>query len=303
MGRIILTFLSGFIWLFYLQPRKIQKLWIKGFGFVLSLFAWREKVVDQNIEFAYPHHLEKKKLLKKAAYEHLASTVFEELLLLGPLPRFVNRYADVKGAENWSAAHQKGKGVIFLSSHVGNWEVMSASAVGIGIDLLIVTKKLKPQWLHDAVERGRHKAGFSGTYEPRTFRDIMRHLKKGKTVGFILDQYAGPPVGVRVPFFGVPVGTHSVVALVAKRTGAPVVPVLNYRQPNGRWTVEIQPALHWQTDENPQREIALNTAYYAQVVEKHVKDHPEQWLWVHRRFKGELGPLQEEEWLEGRTRK
>src|SRR6185312_635098 len=118
----------------------------------------------------------------------------------------------------------------FVSSHVGNWEIMSGSGALLGgIDLMIVTKRLKPAWIHRAIERGRIRSGVKGTYEPRPMKDVLRHLSKNGTVGFVMDQYPGPPVGVRVPVFGVPTGTPAAIAALARRTGAPVVPVVNYR--------------------------------------------------------------------------
>jgi KDO2-lipid IV(A) lauroyltransferase len=267
------------------------------------------------LEFAFPHDEKKREYLFREAYRHLGRLVFEILCLLGPMKSFVLKYSELRGLENWKQAHEAGKGVIFLASHVGNWEIMAATgAVFGGMDLMIVTKHLKPEWLHQAIEKGRAACGVSATYEPRTLRDVLAHLKKGGTVGFVLDQYAGPPVGVRVPVFGIPVGTTSAVAMLARRTGAAVVPVVNYRKPDGRFVTEIRPALTWQKADSKMGqsspgqddtawEIAVNTAYYAQVLERDIDDHPEQWLWIHRRFKGDLSPLRDGEWLEGRARR
>jgi len=82
-----------------------------------------------------------------------------------------------------------------------------------------------------------------------------------------------------------------------------VVPVVNYRNPDGRFVSEIRPALTWKTCEDPRREIAENTARFAANLENDIYAHPDEWLWVHRRFKGDLGPLRPEEWIEGRSRR
>jgi KDO2-lipid IV(A) lauroyltransferase len=156
--------------------------------------------------------------------------------------------------------------------------------------------------LHQAIEKGRARCGVTATYEPRTLKDVLGRLKKNGTVGFVLDQYTGPPVGVRVPVFGTPVGTSTAIATLAKRTGAVVLPVINYRTPDGRWKVIIRPAIEWVASEDPAFELAQNTARYASELEKDIYAHPDQWLWIHRRFKGELGPLREGEWNEGRAR-
>lgn len=298
MESVVLLILRTFGWGYGLLPRGIQR----ALGKLLGVFLWvlrpRVQVIRQNLKIAFPD----KKSTLFFAYEHLGHLTLEVLLVLGPLKRFVKKYAVLLGKENWSEAKKKGKGVIFLSSHVGNWEIMAACGALNGIELLLVTKHLKPEWLHLAIEEGRKKCDVLGTYEPKTMKDVLKHLKKHSTVGMILDQYAGPPVGVRVPFFGVPVGTHTAIAMLAKRTGAAVVPVVNYRGKDGKHYVQIYPALDWVPDPNPQKEIAVNTALYASILERHVRQFPEQWLWTHRRFKGDLSPLKESEWERGRLR-
>jgi KDO2-lipid IV(A) lauroyltransferase len=272
-------------------------------GIVLHALAWRVRVVEDNLNIAFPglERAAHRQRLRRAAYAHLGHLVFEVALVLGPLRSFVRRYSELRGLAYWREARASGKGVIFLSSHIGNWELMAAAGGLAGIDLMLVTKRLKPEWFHRAIAAGRATCGVRATYEPRTLKDVLACLKKGETVGFVLDQYAGPPVGVRVPVFGQPVGTNTVVASIAKRTGAAVLPVLNYRDGN-KHIVEIQKPLDWVSDPIPAKEIAVNTAQYAKLLEGHILAHPEQWLWIHRRFKGDLSPLRENEWAEGRAR-
>jgi len=215
-------------------------------------------------------------------------------MLLGEMPRIAKEKVDFRGFENWKRAQEQGRGVLFLSSHVGNWEIMAAAGAAQGMELLIVTKHLKPEWLHRAIEAGRRRAGVEATYEPRTLKDVLRWLQQGKTVGIVADQYAGPPVGIRVPVFGVPTGTHSAPAMIAKRTGAAVLPVVNYRTPEGGWVVEVRPALLLEP-EGPE-DLAKQTAAFSRELEKDIRKFPEQWLWIHKRFKGDLSPLREGEW-------
>lgn len=306
MGLIAVRILSR---IYALMPLSVRTLLGGLLGDCLRFSGWKRNVVEENLKLAYPSVADeaKRSRLKSAGYRHFGRLTLEILLLLSrrgnSLREFIEDDVQISGLEHWRQATENGKGAIFVSSHVGNWEVMAARGGLSGIDLMIVTKRLKPEWLHQAIEEGRRKSGVLGTYEPKTFRDLLGHLKKGGTVGFVLDQYTGPPVGIRVPVFGVPVGTHSVLAVVAKRTGACVLPVINYRLPDGRFKVEIQPPLSWIPDPDVGQELGLNTAAYASVLESHIRAHPEQWLWIHRRFKGDLGPLKEGEWRGGRTRR
>lgn len=305
MSRVIIFLLSILSWLYYLQPHVFRRLWGNALGAALRLTGIRAGVVRQNLAIAFPtadKEMQKKQFLE--AYRHLGNLVLEILLLFGPMKAFTLRFGELKGVENWRSAKEAGKGVIFLSSHVGNWETMAAvGSLHGGMDLMLVTKHLKPEWLHRSIESGRRRCGVLATYEPKTLRDVLGHLKKNGTVGFVLDQYAGPPVGVRVPVFGVPVSTSTAVAMLAKRTGAAVLPVVNYRTPDGHLVVDVRPPLEWLGDSDSACELAKNTAHYAKKVEDDIITHPDQWLWTHRRFKGDLSPLREGEWSNGRPRK
>lgn len=309
MGKIALWILKGLAYFFGFLPRKLQLIFGALLGTFLYFCRYRYAVVRQNLRIVFSNSQSSTAEFKEASslrksYIHFGNLILEVLLVLGPLKRFVEKYVDVVGYENFENAQKLGKGVIFLSSHVGNWEVMAATGgVLRSTNLMLVTKHLKPEWLHQAIERGRLKCNVKATYEPKTLRDVLSHLKKGGTVGFVMDQYVGPPVGVRVPLFGVNVGTALVVAALVKRTGAPILPVENFRTSDGRWTVAVREAVQWKPHPDSHYELAVNTAEYTSVIEKHILSHPDQWLWVHRRFKGDLSALREGEWSEPRVRR
>ncbi len=296
-GRILLVILKGLGTFEAVAPFRIRLAAHRALGIVLRVAGIRRKVVRENLEVAYPGSEQAgvRLGLEKQAYDHLGSLVFEVPLVFAGMERFVRQKVIFKGADVWRQAASEGRGVLFLSSHVGNWEVMAAAGAAQGMPLMIVTKRLKPSWFHEAMERGRRRVGVEGAYEPRTLQDVLRWLKAGKTVGFVLDQHAGPPVGVRVPVFGVPAGTHTAPALIARRTGARVLPVVNYRTPEGGWVVEVEPPLELLPD-GPEF-LGQQTAIFSAHLEKHIRRHPEQWLWIHKRFKGDRSPIQPGEWI------
>jgi Kdo2-lipid IVA lauroyltransferase/acyltransferase len=293
-------------WALGVMPRRLRLALGSFLGLCLRASGARAKVIRQNLAYAYPDNEARQDELFVEAYRHMGRLILEVLLLFGPMRRFARKDIEIEGVEHIVNGREAGRGVILLSSHVGNWEIMAASAVQVpGMHLMLVTKHLKPEWLHQAIERARARCGVCATYEPRTLRDVLRQLKEGQVVGFVLDQYAGPPVGLRVPVFGIPVGTTSAVAMLARRTGAAVLPVVNYRLPDGRYRAEIRAPLEWQTSEGDDltEELGLNTAYYAATLQRDIFQHPGQWLWTHRRFKGDLSPLRPKEWSEGRARR
>jgi KDO2-lipid IV(A) lauroyltransferase len=294
-------------WFYGILPRKAQGALGMALGKILQIGGFRSSVIKQNLNYAFPDNVAQQDLIYRASYQHLGNLIFEIVMVFGSMKKFVLKYVDLTGKENVQAAQKRGQGLIFLSSHVGNWEVMAAAGGLIAeADLMLVTKHVKPEWLHQGILKGRLKCKVRGTYEPRTLRDVLRHLKQNGAVGIVLDQYTGPPVGVRVPLFNTYVGTSLVLAVLVKRTGVPVLPVENYRKPDGRWAVSIGAPVEWKSYSDSSYELAANTAEYVKIVEKSILAHPDQWLWTHRRFKGDLSPLEkgnESEWGEGRARK
>ena len=319
LGKIILIPLTLMGWTYALSPDFVRESAVGLLTLILKWIGWRHAIVDQNLKIAFPGEsfeiVEKRKKIKRASDRHLAFLFFEICMVMGPwsaMPFFIRHRSKLTGFENWEKAYAQNKGVLFISSHVGSWEVMAAQGAFSGMDAVIVTKRLKPAWLHDWIEKGRLRCGVKGAYEPKTLQTVLKHLARNGTVGFVLDQYAGPPIGVRVPLFGVPVGTANVVSTLAKRTGAPVLSVVNWRDYGGRFTVDVSPALEWKTlatdatvteEDRHHRELALNTAHYVSILERHILNHSDQWLWIHRRFKGDLSPLRSDEWNRPRLRK
>jgi len=309
MGSVILFLMRGIAWGYFLLPRVAQRLCAHSLGFVLRLLKVRSKVVWQNLHLAFPGDGEvsqaKRQEVFEGFYRHFGFLVFELFLLFGPLRRFVTQRCELRGVENWREALKKGKGIVLFTSHLGNWEVMAAAGGVLieGWNPMMVTKLLQPSWFHRAIEEGRRGCNVFGTYEPRTMRDIFAVLKRNGTVGVVMDQYAGPPVGVRVPFFGVPVGTNALLATLVKRTGAVLLHVSNRRLPDGRFVIQVDPPFPWVEHENADMEIALNTAAVVTQLEADIRAIPEQWLWMHRRFKGDLSPLRPGEWASPRARR
>ncbi|MDE2290983.1 MAG: lysophospholipid acyltransferase family protein, partial [Elusimicrobia bacterium] len=225
--------------------------------------------------------------------EHMAQLFFEYAHFFSPVPGHYRRYAlknsHLEGKEHWKTAQERGKGVLFVALHLGWWEMQAASAGLAGMPLTVVTTVLKPAWLHELFTKRRLSTNVKAALHPGSMPTIMRALRKGECVAFMNDQYAPPPMGLKVPFFGVEVDTLSAVGPLAKRTGAAIVMCTSYRDEDGVTRVFLSPPLELGDKlDDP----AAATAAIAAVVEKNVREHPEQWLWVHRRFKNVTWPAE-----------
>ena len=259
---------------------------------VLASGLKRANVARENLRRCYPAMADdEREALLRRQFRHLGVLTLELLHLFSPIPghyrRYIQRIGVLEGLADWKKAHDKGKGVIFVSAHMGNWEVMVGQGALGGIPLTMVTKLLKPAWLHRKIERERLSMGVKGAYEPRTLPIVMRALRSGESVGFVMDQYAGPPIGIPVPFFGVNVGTLAAVSVLVERTGAAVVPVSTVRDEKGVVRVRIEPELDLSSVAH---DNARCTARLTAHVETWVRAQPEQWLWTHRRFKNVVWP-------------
>jgi KDO2-lipid IV(A) lauroyltransferase len=186
-------------------------------------------------------------------------------------------------------AHARHKGVLILTGHFGNWEV--ATVAGLANfpqyhgQFHVVRRALRPRWLDRLVTRRFRAAGFGVLPKRGALDAILDRLAAGDAVIFILDQHAGGRDGVDVEFFGHAAGTFKSLAVLALATGAPVVPAMTWRDDDGRHVLRFEEALPLLEHEDTTQAIRGNTRAYNAVLERFVVRHPEQWFWMHRRWK------------------
>lgn len=252
--------------------------------FALSLNTRHVRVARENLSRCLPELSDDERArILRANYEHYGVMVLELshmfALFPGHFRRYVLKNVRVEGREHWDKAAARGKGVLFLGSHIANWEFAAAVGSITDIPVTIVTRRLKPQWLHDWMERTRTSVGVDAAYQPRTIPTVMKALKANGGVVFVMDQYMPPPMGEPMRLFGVQVHTLAAIAPLARRTGAAILPVLPMRMPDGRVRIIIEPEIELAADDK-----TANQAL-ADHVEKWMRENATQALWAHRRFK------------------
>jgi Kdo2-lipid IVA lauroyltransferase/acyltransferase len=267
-------------------PRGVELTLGRALGRLALLIPLRwARVARENIDRCLPELSEAERAaLLRANFEHYGVMVLELAHLFAPIPGHWRAYAArvtrLVGFENWRRAHDKGKGVLFCSTHHANWELMASGGALGGVPLTIVTRRLKPQWLHDWMVARRLEAGAGSAIQPRTMPAVLKGLKNGESVGFVLDQYMPPPMGAPLRFFGVEVPTVTAVAPLARRMGAAIVPVRTERGEDGLVRIVFEPEMPLEgTDAEVNQRLADR-------VERWIRDNPAQWIWGHRRFKG-----------------
>ena len=184
---------------------------------------------------------------------------------------------------------RRGRGVLVLTGHFGNFEV--ATAAGLASyphargRFYFVRRPFKPRWLDDLVTRRFRRAGFGVLPKRGGLEGILDRLNAGDLIVFPFDQHAGRKDGVVVEFFGHPAGTFRSLAILALNTGAPVVPAASWREPDGRHVLRFEEPLAVIESDDVNEAIRRNTRAYNAALERLILRHPEQWWWVHRRWK------------------
>lgn len=271
-------------------PRGLELALGRLLGKVFFALDWKRRHIGrENMRRCLPElRVEELESLLRANYAHYGVLFFELLHMYSPVPGHWRRYAQknsrVEGLEHVQKALAEGKGFIVYGGHSANWELGSAAGGLADIHPMIVTRRLKPAWLHDWMEKQRLSTGVGCAFQPRTMPSILKQLKRGHGVGFVLDQYMPPPMGEPMRFFGATVHTLAAVAPLSKRTGCAVIRADNWRTPDGIVRVAFQPA------EPPVHDEKADNQRYIDALEADIRKAPEQWLWIHRRFKDAVWP-------------
>jgi Kdo2-lipid IVA lauroyltransferase/acyltransferase len=189
------------------------------------------------------------------------------------------------GFENFARAEKGGKGVIFITAHFGNWELASFAHGVYGHPCNFIVRRMDNPLLDALITRYRSASGGKKIEKTDFSRQVLRALKQGESVGVLMDQNMLLGEGVFVDFFGMPASTTTGPARAAKKTGAAIVLGLAiWDRKLGKYRLRFDP-IEWIKRDNPEEEIMANTANFTRLIEGYVRRYPDQWLWVHRRWK------------------
>lgn len=256
-------------------------------GFLwFSVFRIRREVVLDNLRQAFPEksndwHLK----TGLQSLQNMGLTIVEYLLLISYKTSDAKKYFIFEGMEHLEAAKEQGKGLLLLSAHIGNGDFGCVGLSSIGYPINIISKQFKSKWLNDAWFGIRLRLGMKFIREEKSSFDILRALKAGDFVAFVLDQFMGPPSGVETVFFGRKTGTAQGLALFHQRTGCAVVPGFVIRNSSGQLRVKAYPPIEFEERSSKEETISFMTQKYTDKIEEVVRENPGQWLWLHKRWK------------------
>jgi Kdo2-lipid IVA lauroyltransferase/acyltransferase len=190
------------------------------------------------------------------------------------------------GHENFLNGQRCGKGVLYLTGHIGAWELSSFAHALYGFPLHYMARPLDNARVDELVNWYRCLSGNQPIFKNESARALLKILKDAGTVGILADQNTMPEEGVFVDFFGKSACTTTGIARVALHTDAAVVPGYAYWDASiGKYRLWFEPAVELVRTGNTERDIFVNTQRFAKVIEEIIRKHPEQWVWVHARWK------------------
>ena len=218
-------------------------------------------------------------------YKNLGMNQFELLRLAGGAIDETNDRITVVGKEIVDQALQRGKGVLIMSAHFGNWDFLPMfSAKKQRYPVTIISKEIKNKTINGIWMLMRKQVGVNIIPNHNSARAALRVLRRNELLGFILDQNRPRDAGIFVDFFGRPACTSPGLAILSAQTQAPVVPVFIHRTSDGNHLLQVFPMLEPPPDRETET-IRKTTQEYTKIIEDQIRQHPEQWIWLHRRWK------------------
>lgn len=274
--------------LFRVLPRPLSRALGITIGYAVYLLHGRlRRVGMRNLQMALPSLTDRE---RRKIVRGVFRTLGRQLGDFCQFPRYdaknISTLAVYEGFESFETAQARGKGVLFLTAHLGGWEIGSFAHALYGHPMHVVVRPLDNPYLDNLVSERRNSHG-NRTFEKQEFaRGLISAMHSGETVGVLMDQNMTPPQGVFVDFFGIPAYTASGIARVAMRTDAAVVPAFTIWDPVLRkYRVHFDPAVPLVRTGNDEADVVSNTAKFTKVIEEFVRKYPDQWLWVHKRWK------------------
>lgn len=177
---------------------------------------------------------------------------------------------------------RSGRGVLVLSAHLGNWDLLACCAGLCGLPVTVVTREISSRTVNRHWMRERQRCGVQLVGARGSAGAVVRALKNNEIVAIVLDQHE--PGGLAVPFFGRPAATSTTLARLAAATGAPVAPVFMVRDGGGYRAHMLDAVRHHRSNDRAS-DIRSNTEQYTRIIEQQIRRYPDQWFWVHRRWK------------------
>src|SRR5215510_12356185 len=251
------------------------------------LFPKLRRTSESNLKLAFPEisALERQRLVR-GCFENLGRllAIFSHFTKRDPAP--LKRLIQAEGLEHLAAAKNRGRGIILFTGHVGAWELTSFGMSLLGHPFSFLVRRIDNPKIEELIDQARMHHGNRTIDKRFAAREMLQILQTGGVLGLLVDLNALDREGIFVDFFGVPASTTFILAKLALRTGARVLPIFApWDQKRGRFIVKIDEPLAVPRSGDEDQDVRQLTQSFTNVIEKYVRLYPDQWLWIHRRWK------------------
>ena len=271
-----------------LLPRALAITTGRGLARAAYVIGWKlRRIGDLNLKMAFPEmtRSERKRLLRDSIV-NLGRHMGEFSRVSSVTPETLRKIVDCEGLENLDAALARGRGVIMITGHLGAWEMgtFALSAFGYPFDFLV--RRIENPAIERLIEETRTRFGNRTIDKRGAARSMLATLRKGGLLGLLVDINVVRDKGIFVDFFGVPASTTFMAAKLALRTGAPILPVFApWEERRRRFVISIGAPLTIERSGDEREDIRQLTSNFTKIVEDCVRRHPDQWLWIHKRWR------------------
>jgi KDO2-lipid IV(A) lauroyltransferase len=269
-------------------PRGAARAVGAGIGAVLwHLLGRLRRVGLENLRRSFPDKTEAERaVILRGVYRSLGWQIGEFCKMPGYTAAQASEFIRYEGLEHCLAARAKGRGVLVLTGHLGAWELSSYYHSLMGYPMSLVIRRLDNPLVDAFVNAIRCKHGNRVIHKDDFARGLLTAMHQNETVGILMDTNMTPPQGVFVPYFGVEACTATALARVALKTGAAVLPgFLLWEEHERSYVLRFGEELSLVRTGDAAADIVANTALFTATIEQYVRRYPDQWLWVHRRWK------------------
>jgi Kdo2-lipid IVA lauroyltransferase/acyltransferase len=269
-------------------PLSIGRSLGKMLGAVISIIPiTRLKVSRENIKKTLGSSISDSEAagLNRRVYMHFGQTLFELAHIFRINKKNLDKYIVFEGAENLNRALAKGKGVFLLSAHLGNWEMITAAvSIRYGVLSAIASPQHSPS-VNRLINTVRTRFGMELIPKKKGLKKMVSAINRNRIVGILLDLNTKWDQGVFVDFLGRPACTNKSLALMALKMDTPVIPGFSIRENDGLYHIKLGEEVPLVRTGDRTKDIEENTALFTKIIESQVKRYPDQWLWVHKRWK------------------
>jgi KDO2-lipid IV(A) lauroyltransferase len=289
VGYFIYLILKGFSFLINLFPERFA-LWVgRQVGNVAYYLDWEHRnVALQNLHIAFGQEKseEERRSIAKRNFQHMGMMVIEFFRILGMDTETYKKKVSVEGLEETlKLLEEKKKGGLLLIGHFGNWELMGIMSKVIQIPILAIAKPIKQnEKLYRFILGIRDKAGLTIISPENATQKVGQALSKNWLVAVLIDQRAKRSRGVWVDFFGKKAPTMPGLAVMAMRSGAPVVPAFMIRNGFQKHRLVVKKPVELVLTGDREKDVEINMQRFTRVLESMIREYPDQWVWIHRRW-------------------